>query len=145
MSVGTLRAALLGCLTLVVMSGCADTITSPSSTSTPSTGSTTGPFSITAPGVLGPGAVASRSFLATTAGTATITVTNISPATPLVVGIGIPQANGTGCLLAYSAVARTGTSASASGPVEAGSFCFQVSAPESAAQSVQYSVTYQYP
>lgn len=145
MSARTTLVGLALCAALAA-AGCEDRLTSPSSTTTStSSSSTTGPFRVTSPGVIGPGGTASRSFTASAAGTATITVTNIAPATALVVGIGIPQANGTGCLLAYSAVARTGASASASGAVDAGTFCFQVYAPDTAAASVSYSVTYEYP
>jgi hypothetical protein len=72
-------------------------------------------------------------------------VSAISPATALGVGLGIPRADGTGCLLAHSSTANGGTSAEVSGPVAVGVYCVQVFAPAQSANSVNFTVTLEYP
>ena len=101
--------------------GCdgADTATSPTTTS---------PVTETFSGQFIKGGSAARSFTAASAGTVSITLTQIGPPADLVVGlgVGIPQASGNGCLLAQSVEAGASTSPQLTVPVEAGSYCVRL-------------------
>lgn len=136
-------ASVLVLATLLAAAGCGDSPTAP--TSAVDTTPVTTPVNVSFPGVVGPGGTVSRSFVAQLAGTASVTVSNISPATPLGVGIGIPRADGTGCLLSVSATAGNGNSASASTSVASGAFCVQVFAPAQTANAVTFSVALTHP
>jgi len=95
--------------------------------------------------VLGAGGTASRTFTAQLAGTAAVTVTAIAPATPLVIGLGIPRADGVGCLLARSATATDGSSAGVAANVDVGTFCAQIAAPAAITGTVSFTVTLVHP
>jgi hypothetical protein len=103
------------------------------------------PQTVTYAGLLAAGGTASRSFTAQVAGTATATLSGIAPATPLVVGLGIPRPDGAGCLLARSTTATDGVSARVMANVDPGAFCVQVLAPASAADAVNFTVTLEHP
>jgi hypothetical protein len=103
------------------------------------------PQTLTYGGVLTAGGTASRSFTAQVAGTATATLSGIAPATPLVVGLGIPRSDGGGCLLARSTTATDGVSARVAANVDPGTFCVQVLAPAPAADAVSFTVTLEHP
>lgn len=123
--------------------GCGDNPASP--TSADAAVPITTPIAVTYPGGLGAGGTASRTFTAQLAGTATATVTAITPAAPLVIGLGIPRADGSGCLLARSATAADGASAGVTASVEAGTFCAQVVAPAAITGPVSFTVTLVHP
>lgn len=143
MSAVTRVAPVLVLAALLSAAGCSDNPTAP--TSAVDTTPVTTPVNVTFPGVVGPNGTVSRSFVAQLAGTASVTVSSISPATPLGIGIGIPRADGTGCLLAVSSTASNGNSASVSTSVPAGSFCVQVFAPAQSASAVNFSVALTHP
>jgi hypothetical protein len=103
------------------------------------------PQTLTYAGVLTAGGTASRSFMAQVAGTATATLGGIAPATPLVVGLGIPRPDGGGCMLARSTTATDGVSARIAANVDPGTFCVQVQAPAAAAGAVNFTVTLEHP
>jgi hypothetical protein len=124
--------------------GCGNDTSTPTS-ATPSNDPITTPVTVTFTGVVGPGGTASRSFAPRIAGTATATVSAISPSTPLGVGLGLPRADGTGCMLARSTIATDGGSAQVATPVDVGTFCVQVYAPAQSAAQVTFSVTLVYP
>jgi hypothetical protein len=134
--------ALMAALAVAVTAGCSQSPTSPTD---PADGAPASPVTFTYPGVVGPGGSVSRSFVATRPGAAIITLSGIAPATGLGVGLGIPRPDGTGCLIARSAIAADGASAEVSAAVDAGSYCAQVFAPATAADQVAFSVTLVHP
>lgn len=97
------------------------------------------------PGAVGPGGTAARAFCAQMPGTARAAVSGISPTTALAIGVGVPRADGTGCLLAHSSIASGRTSAEVRGLVAAGFYCVQVFAPAQSATSVSFTVTLAHP
>ncbi len=129
---------------LIASAGCGDSPTSPTTSADTST-TITSPVRLSFPGVVGPGGSVSRSFFAQVPGTAKAVVSAISPATPLTIGLGVPRADGTGCLLAFSSTATGGASAEASGTVAVGTFCVQVFAPAQSANAVNFTVTLEHP
>ncbi len=122
--------------------GCSTTPTSPTDSAD---GPITTPQTVSYSGVVGAGGTASRSFTAQLAGTATATLAGIAPATPLIIGLGIPRADGRGCLLARSATALDGGAARVVASVDPGMFCVQVLAPAEAADAVGFTVTLEHP
>ena len=92
-----------------------------------------------------PSGSASRTFTARLSGVAVASLGGIAPATALVVGLGIPRADGTGCLLARSVTATDGAAARVSAAVDAGTFCAQVFAPANAADAVAFTVILEHP
>jgi hypothetical protein len=105
----------------------------------------TSPAIVTFVGAVGPGGTAARTFTARLNGVATASLSAIAPATPLIIGLGVPRPDGTGCLLARSATAADGAAARVTATVDAGTFCAQVLAPAQAAESVGFSVTLEFP
>jgi hypothetical protein len=103
------------------------------------------PTRVTYSAIIGSGAASSRAFTARVAGTATATVNGITPATALGIGLGIPRADGAGCLLSRSGIASDEVTATVSAAVGVGLFCVQVFAPAGAADVVHYSVTLDHP
>jgi hypothetical protein len=100
-----------------IASGCGS-----STPATPTTAITTSPVTESWTGVVGPGGLASHSFITSQAGTITVTLT--SSDAPLGLGIGIPRAVNGGCRLATSQVDAAGLAVSA--PADAGSYCVEV-------------------
>lgn len=139
------RAATVLCLVLAgLTSGCSDD-TPTSATSTSTTTTFTSPLTATFTGVVGPSGTLSRSFTAQLDGTARASLSAIAPATALGFGMGVPRADGTGCLLTYSTTATNLASAEIGGAVASGVFCIQVFAPATAAETVRFSVTLTHP
>ena len=135
-----LLAALLGA------SACSSDTTTPTSpTGSEAPAAITTPVRVTFPGAVGPGGSISRTFYVQVPGTATAVLSDISPATALVVGLGIPRADGTGCLLAHSSTAVGGAATQVSGPVGVGTYCVQVFAPGQTANSVSFTVVLEHP
>lgn len=126
----------------LLAAGCNDTPTS--ATSSADVTPITTPVNVSFPGVVGPGGTVSRSFFAQIPGTATAALSGISPVTALTIGIGVPRADGTGCLLTVSAVAG-GDSAQVSTGVAVGTYCVQVFAPPQTASAVNFSVAITHP
>ena len=135
-----LLAALLG------SSACSDGPTTPTSpTGSQPPAAVTTPVRVTFLGAVGPGGSVSRTFYAQIPGTATAVLSSISPATALTIGLGIPRADGTGCLLAHSATAGGGAATQISGAVSVGTYCVQVFAPAQTANSVTFTVVVEHP
>lgn len=136
------RAVLLSALLAATLTaGCSDD--SPTSATSPDTVTT--PITATFTGVVGPNGSVSRSFTAQLDGSARVSLSGITPATSLGLGMGVPRADGTGCLLTYSTTAANQASAELSGAVAAGVFCVQVYAPATAAETVRFSVSLTHP
>lgn len=139
----TRTTAILGVVLAVVASGCSND--TPTSATTTTTTTFTSPITATFTGVVGPGGSLSRSFTAQLDGTARASLSGISPATALGFGMGVPRADGTGCLLTYSTTATNLASAEIGGAVASGVFCIQVYAPAVAAETVRFSVSLTHP
>lgn len=133
-----LRSALVAA---ALAAGCSDD--TPTTATAPDTITT--PITATFTGVVGPGGTLSRSFTAQLDGTARASLSGITPATALGFGMGVPRADGTGCLLTYSTTASNLTSAEISGAVANGVFCIQVFAPAAAAETVRFSISLTHP
>ena len=134
---------LLSCAAALVLSaGCGNNPTAP--TKTTEVPFTT-PQNVSFPGVVGPNGSVSRTFVSRMRGTARAALSGITPSTRLSVGLGIPRADGTGCMLAQSSTAANGSSADVSAEVDIGTFCTQVFAPAGTADNVNFVVTLQYP
>lgn len=129
---------------LIATAGCSDSPTAPTNGATTST-TITSPVRLSFAGAVGPGGSVSRAFIAQVPGTAKAVVTAISPATALTIGLGVPRADGSGCLLAYSSTATGGAAAEASGTVAVGTFCVQVFAPVASANAVNFTVALEHP
>lgn len=121
--------------------GCSDAPTAPTESAD---AATTTPVTLTYTGVVGPGGSASRTFTAQLRGTATVSLGDISPPAPLGLGLGIPRADGLGCLLARSSQAVAGDAATVTADVDVGTFCVQVYAPLMAS-TVTFTVTLVHP
>jgi hypothetical protein len=128
---------------VVATAGCNNTPTS--ATPSAEVAPITTPVNVSFPGVVGPGGSVSRSFFAQIPGNAGAVVNNISPLTPLSIGIGVPRADGTGCLLSVSATATGGVSAQVNASVNVGTFCVQVFAPAQSANAVNFTVALIHP
>ena len=138
--------ALVLAAALTAAAGCSSDATTPtSSTGSEAPAAITTPVTVSFPGAVGPGGTVSRTFYVQIPGTARAAVSSISPATALAVGLGIPRADGAGCLLAHSSAASNGSSADVSGPVSVGTFCVQVFAPAQSVPSVTFTVTLEHP
>ena len=110
------------------------TATSPTATS-PVTETFTGQFI--------PGGSAARSFTAASAGTVSITLTQAAPPAGVVVGlgVGIPQANGSSCLLTQSLQTSAATSPQFTVQVDAGTYCVRIYDPGTLTSQVAFTVT----
>jgi len=75
-----------------------------------------------------PGGSASRSFTAAAAGTVSLTLSQLGPPADLVVGfgVGIPQANGSGCYLTRSVNTGAASSPQLTTSVDAGTYCVRL-------------------
>ena len=98
------RRTLLLLVLALAATGCDDASTATSPT-------VTSPVTETFNGQFFPGGTAARAFTAASAGTVSITLTQVGPPADAVVGVGvgIPQSAGTGCLLTQTV--QTGASA----------------------------------
>lgn len=128
---------------ILATAGCNDTPTSatPRAEVTP----ITTPVNVAFPGVVGPGGSVSRSFFAQIPGRVVAVLSGISPATRLVIGIGVPRVDGSGCLLTVSETASDGDAAEVTADVAVGTFCVQVFAPPQTANAVTFSVALTHP
>jgi hypothetical protein len=125
-----------GILAALALAGCDDasTATSPTATS---------PVTETFSGQIIPGGSAARSFTAASAGTVSITLTQIGPPADLVVGlgIGIPQANGSGCHLTQAVQAAASSAPQFTAAVDAGTYCLRLYDPGTLVAPAAFSVT----
>lgn len=137
---GRLRVAHVALLLLVA--GCSDE--TPTSATTTTTTFTT-PVSVTFPGVVGPGGSVSRTFSPQLAGQARAAVGDITPSTRLSIALGVPRADGSGCLAAVSSTSGNGSSADVVTNVDLGTFCVIVWAPAVTADAVRFTVALTHP
>jgi hypothetical protein len=129
---------------LAAAAACGDSPTSPSSDA-PADDAITTPVTVSFAGVIGPNGTASRRFTAQLPGTAVLSISGIAPAAALIVGLGIPRADGGGCLLARSPTAVDGGPAQVTAHVDSGEFCTQVLGPPDAPGPVGFTLTLEHP
>lgn len=140
------RLATLVGLLLVVSPGCSnDTPTSASTTTTTTPAPFTTPKVVTFPGVVGPGGSVSRTFSPQIPGQARANVGDITPPTRLSVALGVPRADGSGCLASVSTTSSDGSSVEVAAAVDLGTFCMTVWAPAASAESVRFNVSLTHP
>ncbi|MEZ5292466.1 MAG: hypothetical protein R2745_15400 [Vicinamibacterales bacterium] len=138
------RAVLVSCAAAALLAaGCGND--TPTSATTTTTSPITTPVTVSFPGSVGPGGSVSRSFVPQITGPAKAVVSDISPPTALSVALGIPRADGSGCLPAISSTSGNLQSVEVSSAVGLGSFCVMVYAPASSADAVGFTVTLTYP
>ena len=129
------RNLLLAALLLAAI-GCDDASTATSPT-------VTSPVTETFSGQFIPGGSAARSFTAASSGTVSLTLTQIGPPADVVVGfgIGIPQANGSGCYLTQTVQAGAASTPQITAAVDAGAYCLRLYDTGSLTAKVAFSVT----
>ncbi|MGH9384109.1 MAG: hypothetical protein ACRD2N_07485 [Vicinamibacterales bacterium] len=122
---GIARLTPIGCLVLAATlgAGCSDAATPTSPTATP-----TSPVSVTYSTAFAPAGAAARAFRASQAGSVSVTLVSAGPpATVLLgLGVGIPRADGGGCMLASSVITPAGPTAQLTTSVDEGDYCVKV-------------------
>ncbi len=93
------------------------------------------------------GGSTTRSFATTRTGTVSVTLQSVGASTTLRVGlgVGIPLADGSGCVLSRSVETTAGATAQLELTVDAGSYCLQVYDPGTLTSPVAFSITLVYP
>lgn len=96
---------------------------------------------------LGIGGSATRSFKVRTTGTVSVTLTSVGPPNTVAVGVGvgIPQATGSGCNLTRSAVTTASTDPQITLTADAGTYCVRVYDAGSLTGDVVFSVSVLHP
>jgi len=128
--------ALLMALLALAAAGCDDATTATSPT-------VTSPVTETFNGQFFPGGTAARAFSAASPGTVSITLTQLGPPADAVVGlgVGIPQSNGTGCLLTQAIQTGASSSPQLTLAVEAGAYCVRLYDTGTLTAAVAFNVT----
>lgn len=111
--------------------------------STATSPTTTSPVTDTFAGQLAVGGSVARSFSSASSGTASLTLTQVGPPADVTVGfgIGIPQADGSGCHLTQSLVTGAAAAPQITVAVEAGTYCLRLFDTGALASQVAFSVT----
>jgi hypothetical protein len=130
--------ALCAMAAAVLCGGCGGTTTSPSAV-TP-----TSPVTETFASMLTAGGASSHSFALTQAGTITVTLTSVTPATRVGVGIGI-AGGAPSCSLTRSAVVDVGGSVQLAANADPGTYCAEIYDPGTVADQVAFSMTVEHP
>jgi hypothetical protein len=127
--------------TSLTVAACGDD--DPPTTPTPTPTTTTVTFASN----LAIGGASSRSFDVTRAGTVSVTLTSVNNATTLRVGlgVGIPLADGSGCVLSRSVETVAGNTAQLELGVDVGKFCVQIYDPGTLSTPVPFSINLVYP
>ena len=135
----TLLAALVLASSLTV-AGCED---DPPTTPTPDPTTTTVTFASN----LAMGGSSTRSFEVTRAGTVSVTLVSVGGSTTLKVGlgVGIPLADGSGCVLSRSVETASGNTAQLELNVDIGKYCLQIYDPGTLTSVVAFSINLVYP
>lgn len=132
----TIHARCLLFAALLAAAGCDDATTATSPT-------VTSPVTELFSGQFMPGGTAAHAFTAASAGTVSITLSQLGPQAGLVVGlgIGIPQSNGSGCLMTQIMEAGAATSPQLTVQVDQGSYCVRLHDLGTLASQVAFTVT----
>ena len=137
------RSATLTALVLAAslpLAGCGD---DPPTTPTPTPTTTTVTFASN----LAMGGSSTRSFEVTRGGVVSVTLISVGGSTTLKVGIGvgIPLADGSGCVLSRSVETVSGTTAQLELNVDIGKYCLQIYDPGTLTGVVPFSINLVYP
>jgi hypothetical protein len=132
----TVHARWLLLVALLASAGCDDATTASSPT-------VTSPVTELFSGQMMPGGTAARAFTAASAGTVSITLSQLGPDTGLAVGlgIGIPQSNGSGCLMTQVMEAGASTSPQLTVQVDEGTYCVRLHDLGTLTSQVAFTVT----
>jgi hypothetical protein len=87
------------------------------------------------------GGFASREFTIAAAGTVQVTLTSVTPAVVLGLGIGIPRPDNRGCYLSASVDTAAGSSPQLTAAADAGSYCVKVFDIGTITETATFSVT----
>jgi hypothetical protein len=125
----------------MTMAGCGDDDPPTTPTPTPTT------TSVTFASNLAVGGSSTRSFDVTRAGNVSVTLTAVGNSTTLKVGLGlgIPLADGSGCVLSRSVEAVAGNTAQLELAVDTGKYCLQIYDPGTLTGVVAFSINLVYP
>ena len=125
----------------LTLAGCGDD--DPPTTPTPTPTTTTVTFASN----LAMGGASTRSFDVTRAGTVSVTLIHVNNLLTLKVGlgVGIPFADGTGCVLSRSVETVAGNTAQLELNVDAGKYCLQIYDPGTLTGVVPFSINLVYP
>ena len=136
----TILAALVLASSLT-LTGCGDD--DPPTTPEPTPTTTTVTFASN----LAMGGSSTRSFDVTRAGTVSVTLVSVANSNTLKVGlgVGIPLADGTGCVLSRSVETLPGTTAQLELNVDTGKYCLQIYDPGTLTSVVSFSINLVYP
>src|SRR5262249_1245030 len=93
------------------------------STTTPSSPTTTQVFT----SQIAQKGINTESFVTTQAGTISVTLTSVTPAIVLGVGLGVPNPSAPGCSLATIVNTAAGSTAQIAAPADAGTYCVSIS------------------
>lgn len=124
----------------VTFAGCdKDTPTTPTTTPTTTT--------VTFASTLAAGGASSRSFEVTRAGVVSATLLSVGNSTTLKVGlgIGIPLADGSGCVLSRSVETVSGTTSQLELNVDSGKYCLQIYDPGTLTGVVAFTINLVFP
>jgi hypothetical protein len=91
------------------------------------------------------GGFASRSFTLTTAGTIEITLTSLVPSVRVGLGVGVPDADGSGCNLSRSVETTAGNSPQVTAAADAGTYCVKIFDIGQVEESASFSITVKQP
>jgi len=125
----------------LTLAGCGDDETPTTPTPNPTT------TTVTFASNLAMGGASSRSFEVTRAGTVSVTLISVNNSNTLKVGLGlgIPLADGTGCVLSRSVEAVAGNTAQLELNVDAGKYCLQIYDPGTVTGVVPFSINLVFP
>ena len=125
----------------LTLAGCGDD--DPPTTPTPDPTTTTVTFASN----LAMGGSSTRSFDVTRAGTVSVTLIAVGNSNTLKVGlgVGIPLADGSGCVLSRSVETVSGTTAQLELAVDTGKYCLQIYDPGTLTGVVSFSINLVYP
>ena len=132
--------AALALASALILAGCDD---DPPTTPTPTPTTTTVTFASN----LAMGGSSTRSFDVSRAGVVSVTMTMVGNSNTLRagLGLGIPLADGSGCVLSRSVETVAGTTAQLELAVDIGKYCLQIYDPGTLTSVVPFSITLIYP
>jgi len=87
----------------------------------------------------------SKSFTVGTAGTLSVSLDGVTPATSIGLGIGLFRNDGGGCALSRSIVSTAGVTAQVSTPIDPGSYCIKVFDVGTLSDPVAFSIGFSHP
>jgi hypothetical protein len=109
--------------------------------------SPTSPVTVVYESQLYPRGAASRTLAIALAGNVTVTLTSVRPDSSVVLGLGlgIPRADGGGCLLSYSVSTVSGTAPQLTAVTDPGTYCIKVFDTGALTNDLTFSITIVHP